>query len=192
MPRLTEASSQARRDEIVAAAIRVMERKGIARTAIADISAESGLSTGSIYSHFESKAQIALYAANAVIGAREAHIAAAGGEPRSPWDLVAGFLRGFDDDGTPASVVLQMWAEAAVDPEMKQLITHIVGRIRRAYEEALGPWVAEHPGTDATDLSLHMVALAQGYIVQRAFGVKATFEEYSVGLRAVLAVEPVA
>lgn len=192
MPRLTEASSQARRDEIVSAAIRVMERKGLARTAIADISAESGLSTGSIYSHFESKAQIALYAANAVIGAREAHIAAAGGEPRSPWDLVAGFLRGFDDDGTPASVVLQMWAEAAVDPEMKQLITHIVGRIRRAYEEALGPWVAEHPGTDAPDLSLHMVAIAQGYIVQRAFGVKATFEEYSVGLRAVLGAESAA
>ncbi|MGR9969858.1 TetR/AcrR family transcriptional regulator, partial [Escherichia coli] len=78
MPRLTEASSQARRDEIVAAAIRVMERKGLTRTAIADISAESGLSTGSIYSHFESKGQIALYAANTVIGAREANIAAAG------------------------------------------------------------------------------------------------------------------
>ncbi|WP_424708538.1 TetR/AcrR family transcriptional regulator [Microbacterium sp. SLBN-111] len=190
MPRLTEASSQARRDEIVAAAIRVMERKGLTRTAIADISAESGLSTGSIYSHFESKAQIALYAANTVIGAREENIAAAGTVPRSPRDLVAGFLRGFDEDGTPASVVLQMWAEASIDPEMKQLITHIVGRIRRSYEEALGPWVAEHPGTDAADLSLHMVALAQGYIVQRSFGVKVTFEEYCVGLRLVLGADP--
>lgn len=190
MPRLTEASSQARRDEIVAATIRVMERKGLSRTAIADISAESGLSTGSIYSHFESKGQIALYAANTVIGAREAHIAAAGSEPRSPWDLVVDFLRGFDDDGTPASVVLQMWAEAAVDPEMKQLITHIVGRIRRSYEDALGPWAAEHPGVDAADLSRHMVALAQGFIVQRAFGVKVTFEEYSAGLRTVLGAEP--
>ena len=192
MPRLTEASSQARRDEIVAAAIRVMERKGLARTAIADISAESGMSTGSIYSHFESKGQIALYAANVVIGAREANIAAAGTAPRSPRDLVAGFLRGFDEDGTPASVVLQMWAEAAVDFEMKELITHVVGRIRRTYEEALGPWVAEHPGTDAADLSLHMVALAQGFIVQRALGVEVTFEEYCAGLRAVLGGDPLA
>lgn len=64
-----------------------------------------------------------------------------------------------------------MWAEAAVDPERKRRITHLVGRIRRAYAQALGPWVAEHPGADAADLSLHVVALAQGHIVQRAFGV---------------------
>ena len=76
-------------------------------------------------------------------------------------------------------MVLQMWAESAVDPERKQRITPIVGRIRRAYEQALGPRVAEHPGAVAADLSLHRVALAQGHIVQRAFGV-------GVGARSVI------
>ena len=49
MPKVSEQHREARRDQIVDAALRCFSRKGFQRTSMADIIAESGLSAGAIY-----------------------------------------------------------------------------------------------------------------------------------------------
>ena len=49
MPKVTDEYRVARRDEIIDVAIRCFLRQGYARTSVADLVAESGLSAGAIY-----------------------------------------------------------------------------------------------------------------------------------------------
>ena len=58
MPRLTEATKQARRRQIIDAAFTCFTAKGYTHTSMSDIIKESGLSSGSIYSHFDGKGDI--------------------------------------------------------------------------------------------------------------------------------------
>src|SRR6476619_409693 len=57
------ASSERRRQEIMAAALDCFTAKGFSETSMADIQEQSGASMGSIYHHFESKERLgaALY-----------------------------------------------------------------------------------------------------------------------------------
>src|SRR6187402_3962293 len=87
MPKVTEKYREARRDEIALAAIRCLERKGVRETSIADIVAESGLSTGAIYSHFTNKGELARYIIAEFIYPRLDAMAGAG-EVRTPRQIV--------------------------------------------------------------------------------------------------------
>ena len=80
MPRLTEATKQARRRQIIDAAFTCFTAKGYTHTSMTDIIRESGLSSGSIYSHFSGKGDI-LYA---TVQQRIDMIAAAYGELKDP------------------------------------------------------------------------------------------------------------
>jgi AcrR family transcriptional regulator len=55
MPKISAARKDARRDEIMAAAVRCFARQGFQKTTIQDICAEAALSVGAIYSYFASK-----------------------------------------------------------------------------------------------------------------------------------------
>ena len=55
MPRLTDATKAARRAQIIEAAISCFLEKGYTNTSMSDIIKASGLSSGSIYSHFSGK-----------------------------------------------------------------------------------------------------------------------------------------
>ncbi|MDB5576035.1 MAG: transcriptional regulator, TetR family [Bradyrhizobium sp.] len=80
-------SREATRDKLVEAALRVVSRKGLDGTAIADITEEADVGFGSFYNHFSSKAEIAMSVferraskfaeINDMIGAREADTATA-------------------------------------------------------------------------------------------------------------------
>ena len=70
MPKVTEAYRDARRDEIAAAALRCFAAKGFHRTSMADIIAESGLSAGAIYGHYESKEALLSTVAGRILSAR--------------------------------------------------------------------------------------------------------------------------
>ena len=58
MPRVSEAHRYSRRRQILDAAIECFARRGFQRTSMEDIIRESNLSTGAIYSYFQSKDQI--------------------------------------------------------------------------------------------------------------------------------------
>src|ERR1700712_939135 len=60
MPKVSQAHLDARRQQIVDAARVRFASHGFARTSIADIVAESGLSNGAIYRYFASKDEIVI------------------------------------------------------------------------------------------------------------------------------------
>ena len=64
MPRLTEATKAARRAQIIEAAIACFLERGYTNTSMSDIIKASGLSSGSIYSHFTGKEDILTTAIN--------------------------------------------------------------------------------------------------------------------------------
>ena len=64
MPRLTDATKAARRAQIIEAAIDCFLNHGYTNTSMSDIIKASGLSSGSIYSHFSGKEDILISAIN--------------------------------------------------------------------------------------------------------------------------------
>lgn len=58
MARKTKEDAQLTRDQILDAAERVFQRRGVSRTSLQEIALEAGLTRGAIYWHFEGKADL--------------------------------------------------------------------------------------------------------------------------------------
>jgi AcrR family transcriptional regulator len=175
MPKVSDAYRESRRDEIAQAAMRRLSAQGFANTSMADISAESGLSAGAIYSHFASKAEIARHVASLVMDRKAAELtahAAAAGRPLAPAEVVTFMLSTIERDGVSKALLLQLWAESTVDPELHTMITETVQQLRSAYSSLVREWLASTGrAADAAavrDAASAMLKLSQGYIAYSA------------------------
>lgn len=185
MPKVTDAYREARRDEIAHAVMRCLLRSGFANTSMADIIAESGLSAGAIYSHFDSKAQIAHHVGKVVIGNRSDELIAYARSrptPASPGEIVRHLMEQIEHGDVPTSLLLQVWAEATVDPELHELALSAAGQLRDAYESAVRPWLerrglASSPAA-VRDATSAMLTVSQGYIVHSALFHTLTPQKY--------------
>lgn len=199
MPRVTDAHRRARRDEIADAALRVLQRKGVSNTSIAQIVEESGLSAGAIYANFENKAELARYVALTQLGWRVELLAADPRTIRSPAEVLATVLTSLTEEEVPIAVVLQFWAEATVDPDLRSAVAVTVTELREAFETAIRPWAAQRAedghgraasdpdgdgdGGEAIDAIVHrtaktMIVLCQGYLANTGLLGWVTPEEY--------------
>jgi AcrR family transcriptional regulator len=161
MPRLTPASVQERRDRITAAALRCFARQGFARTSMADIISESGLSAGSIYSHFEGKADIVRCAAASELSAHLAamHDSTPASEPLTPRELTRLALQAIQGPMREnADMLVQIWAEAPRDPEIAELARDNLDQLRQTLARALGPWAHTHADPDPEALARRRAA----------------------------------
>lgn len=176
MPRLTDASRLARRQEIADAALRCIERLGYAHTTMADVSVESGLSAGSIYSHFASKADLVQFAFEWVMKDREANLErliAARGDQVSPVDVVADVLVELAQK-RESKVLLQIWAASVTEKELAEVVAANTLQLHKVMDRAITPWARTHTDSGAASEQLAhdtvkaVVALMQGYLVQIA------------------------
>lgn len=175
MPKVTDAYREARRDEIARAAMRRLGEQGFSGTSMADIIEESGISAGAIYSHFRSKAEIAQHVARLAVGTRAEELVASTRAAEPPWppiEIIAFVLEATRQVGIRRTLLLQVWAEATVDPELRVVLDETVGRLRAAYADAIEPWLRAQ-GRAVDPESLHtvadtMVALSQGFVVNSA------------------------
>jgi AcrR family transcriptional regulator len=169
MPRVSEEYRQARREEIARAALRVLERKGVHDTAIADIVVESGMSTGAIYSHFTNKGELARYIIAEFMLPRLDAIAA-GPIVRTPRQIVEVMLTAITENGISPAVILQFWAEGSVPGEMRDELQRTIVRMRTGLAAALLPWARTKTSTEAEaealaySRTLDVAAVAQGFI----------------------------
>ena len=195
MPKVSEEYREARRDEIGRAALRVLERKGVRDTSIADIVEESGLSTGAIYSHFSTKSELARYVVGRFLMPRldALEASAARGEVLAPRQVVRGMLSVFGEAGLSTSLVLQFWGEAMVEPGLHDEMLRTAGRLRAALTHAIEPWARAQAGDEAgadalaADTARSIIALAQGYVANTAVFGPRDVDEYLTGTGAVLA-----
>jgi len=176
VPKVTEAYRVARRDEIIDAATRCFSAKGYQRTSMADIIDEAGLSAGAIYGHFAGKKELFAAVAGRVLDSRQSELAAYGAdrEPLSPGEVMAVVVTGISREPF-SGVIVQLWAEAAVDPEIRDLVAGVLVRVRETVRVRLAAWAAAAPGRVdgdpdewATRVAPVVLGLGPGFMVQRA------------------------
>lgn len=184
MPRVTEAHRQARRDEIVDAAIRVLRRKGVSNTSIAQIVEESGLSAGAVYANFENKAELARYVARSLLHWRVGEIdaATAAGAVRSPSEVMRTLFSTIEEEAPPVPLILQFWGEATVDPDLHEVLATTVTALRDAFERAVRPWAEGQGESDVDALvrrtAIAMIVLCQGFLANTALLGWIGFDDY--------------
>jgi AcrR family transcriptional regulator len=110
-----------RRDAIVAAALAVARRKGLAGTTVRDVAAEMGTSSGLIHHYFESMDEVLAAAFARVAEADLERSAAEMAAARNPVEALAAFFRTYApaDSDWAFQLWLDAWAEAARRPAIQ-------------------------------------------------------------------------
>jgi AcrR family transcriptional regulator len=175
VPRLTDARKELRRAQIAEAAVRCFGRNGLERTSIADITAESGLSAGSIYAHYRNKADLVQASARAVLAKRAEVLGeyAASDTPPDPDELLARLIANIDPVG--ARVGVQTWAEATTDPVIRGIVVDMIDRLRAMLQDCVTAWlvkVERHEPAEAqeraTSIAHRVSALYQAELLYTA------------------------
>jgi AcrR family transcriptional regulator len=173
---VTAAYRQNRRDEIALAAVRCLQQRGLADTSIADIVAESGLSTGAIYANFKNKAELARYVANYLLTRQldEFEARLTDGRLYTPGDVLNLFLTVLVEDDFPRDVLVQFWGAATTDPDLRTAVDGAARTLEESLAAAIHRWAATQASRvrDRNALAQRvarvLVVLLQGYMVNSA------------------------
>ncbi|HWL01044.1 MAG TPA: TetR/AcrR family transcriptional regulator [Microbacteriaceae bacterium] len=176
MPKVSDAHRESRRDQILDAALHCFTAQGFQTTTMADIIAASGLSAGAIYGYFPGKQELAIAAARRAIAGRVEDVAAAAsGGPIAPAAVLRAVAEGFERDGIAFSLVVQLWGEAASDPDFRSVVTSAFADLAGTFGAQFTAWARAERGmseAEADEWSRQalpiLLALGQGLIVQSA------------------------
>ena len=142
---------------------------------MADIISESGLSAGAIYGYYKGKEDLIQGAISDLLGRR---IAAAldrkdGSAARAPGDLVTEFVTAIKDEAGDPGILLQVWAQAAVDASMQTFTGQVGAWLLEVFQAYLTRWYDQEYGFEhddaaeaATLYAPLYVGIVQGYVVQ--------------------------
>jgi AcrR family transcriptional regulator len=158
MPKVSRAHLDARRQQILDAARARFASHGFARTSMADIVTESGLSNGAIYRYFTSKDEIVVAVCEQAGEALPKALTA---------EAVDGFLehvRTLARETGHARLVAQIYAEAAVSPPLAAVVQQQLSAMRAAVAEL----VPDRRRPDAGQIAEAFVAVASSYSQQLA------------------------
>ena len=171
MPRLKDATRLERRRRIASAAMTCFAANGIGGTSMADIVRASGLSSGAIYSHFDSKADLLRYVMSTML---EGRFTAVGAEPDgtpllTPEALLARLLDGPSADRAQTSVLVQAWGEMARDGALASVAEENLAHLRALLVAALGPW-AEDAAPEDADAAAALAGRTADWLITVTFG----------------------
>ncbi|MCU1413929.1 MAG: TetR/AcrR family transcriptional regulator [Microbacteriaceae bacterium] len=170
MPKVTQEHRDARRREIITAAIRLFARQGFQATSMADIIAESGLSAGAIYGYYKSKDELVQSAMTELLDLR---FAARSGDDAAlpPGETMRRFITGLDDEMGDLGLLVQVWGQAVLDQTSRDATARIGDRLRAIWASYLTEWYRDGLGlSNAEQLGERFaplyVGIMQGYILQ--------------------------
>ncbi|ATF63220.1 TetR/AcrR family transcriptional regulator [Rothia mucilaginosa] len=141
MPRLTDATKAARRAQIIEAAISCFLEKGYTNTSMSDIIKASGLSSGSIYSHFSGKEDILISAINERLNSvKELYDTFPGGAgPQDILEIIYTNLLVNEN----FTAMLRIRLESLHAPEIARATADIMPRLQGIIVKTLTPWATE-------------------------------------------------
>jgi AcrR family transcriptional regulator len=177
VPKVSEAHLDARRAQIVDAAVTCFAREGFHRATMQDICREAGLSPGAVYRYFAGKDQI-IEAIAAERHERELGFmrgaAEAGEGPEALLAMGRAFFSSLadPDERRRRRLGVQVWAEALRNPAILKLVKRgidrplavMAGMAREA--QARGELSGE---LDPEGLARVLLALFQGFVLQQAW-----------------------
>ena len=141
MPRLTEATKAARRAQIIEAAVVCFLERGYTNTSMSDIIKASGLSSGSIYSHFTGKEDILTTAINERLE-NVKKLYAALPEGAGPQDILE-IIYTNQMVNENFSAMLRIRLESLHAPEIAKATADIMPLLQGIIVKTLTPWAAE-------------------------------------------------
>ena len=141
MPRLTDATKAARRTQIIEAAITCFLERGYINTSMSDIIKASGLSSGSIYSHFTGKEDILTTAINERLN-RIKELYAALPEGTGPQDILETIYTN-QLVNENFSAMLRIRLESLHAPEIAKATAEVIPLLQGIIVKTLTPWAAE-------------------------------------------------
>lgn len=141
MPRLTDATKAARRAQIIEAAVSCFLEKGYTNTSMSDIIKASGLSSGSIYSHFSGKEDILITAINERLNnVKELYETLP--EGAGPQDILETIhTNQLVNDNF--SAMLRIRLESLHAPEIAKATADTIPLLQSIIAKALTPWAVE-------------------------------------------------
>ena len=150
MPRITPAHRLARREQIARAAVEQFAQHGIHSTSMANIIRASGLSSGAIYTHFESKAEIIAFVAQGTFDAMFSGVEVASqlSPPPAPDELLSMITARIRGAPFPVGLLVQVWAEAVTNPVVRETVNAVYHRAFEVLEGYAERWLrdAHRPG----------------------------------------------
>ena len=141
MPRLTEATKAARRAQIIEAAIACFLERGYTNTSVSDIIKASGLSSGSIYSHFSGKEDILTTAINERLE-NVKKLYAALPEGAGPQDILE-IIYTNQMVNENFSAMLRIRLESLHAPEIARATANVMPLLQGIIVKTLTPWATE-------------------------------------------------
>jgi AcrR family transcriptional regulator len=188
MPKVSQAHKDARRQQILSAATRCVATQGFHRTTMADVIREADLSAGAVYGYFKSKTELIRAIADSALGpaAEKLEQLAAGDVPITPARILEEFMASAlhtYGDRSP-QVAVQVWAEAARDPEVASMASERISALRDALTTLVARCQAEGTMSPAGDPGLMgqaLVGMLPGYVLQRLLDDTVTVESYVRG-----------
>ena len=193
MPRVSEDHLTARREQILAAARACFLRKGVHTTSMQDLIREANLSVGAVYRYFKSKDEIINAIAENVAGGLAARLHEIAGRDlplAGAMDLV---LEAIDEQLGPDGnfpLAMQIWAEAMIDPAIRDIVRLRYGAMRSAFEALAKTAIrqGELPAdTDVEAVAATLFGMMPGYALQRLLIGTPDRETYLTGIRGLLA-----
>jgi TetR/AcrR family transcriptional regulator, transcriptional repressor of aconitase len=177
MPKVNQSHLDARRQQILHAAIECFSRQGFHPTTMQDIIKESGLSSGAIYTYFASKEELieSIAEERHVRELALIQIAGLGGEITTTLErLIQNFFELLIDkkERRERRVAIQLWGEALRNPRILKTVRKGVDEPRKILTGLL------HQARERGDLSRGcdpeamasvLIALFQGLVLQLAW-----------------------
>lgn len=163
---------------------------------MADIIAESGLSAGAIYGHYRGKDDLIQAAIAEILGERltDALDGDDGLGAHSPGEVVTRFVKAIDIESGDPGILLQVWAQAALDPSMQEVTSRVGDMLLGIFRDYLGVWyereldfARDAAVAAAESFAPLYVGIVQGYVVQRTIFSEFDSEGY---LRAASSIRP--
>jgi AcrR family transcriptional regulator len=149
VPRVSEQHLAARRQQILDAAAGLFAERGFARTSMSDVVRESGLSMGAVYRYFPSKADLVI-----AVGEGRGGEVDGGFPAEHARDLLARLAALVGPGSSHARLSVQVWGEAAVEPDLAAKVVPI----HRRLESHLAQLLRTDAGPGSADRDCDAVA----------------------------------
>ena len=138
---MTRLSPAARREEIVAAALRVATTKGLANTTVRDVAAEMGTSSGLIHHYFASMDDVLAAAFEQAAGEDFANTAAAIRGSIGAADRLAAFFASYTR--TEAYSAFQIWLDAWAEASRRPALGATSRRLNVAWQRLIASTIGD-------------------------------------------------
>jgi AcrR family transcriptional regulator len=165
----------ATRQALLAAAVTVFARQGIARTSLSEIAAEAGLTKGAVYSNFASKDELllAIMENHLIERMRDATSVFAGelSTPEAVREAGARLLTSLVADTTWHQLLLEYWTLAVHDETVMAKLAARRRELRATIATAIEAAADAHGVTlpiAPEHLAVTLMALSNGYAVERS------------------------